>query len=415
MRILPLAALSVTLAACSSTPPGGTGSTGTGSTSGATTTTSTTTSTTTGTSTSTTTTTTTGTSTGTSTSTTSSTSGASSTTGGFPSAPITGAPYDTWTWVDFPEAVCASGTPTGLAINPHQGSNTLLLYLEGGGQCSSSATCWGTLDAGPTATNTFGYDAGTFFASTNVQVAYPLFDRTNTANPFADMNMVFVPYCTGDLHSGHSLDNNLTLSDGTPQPTYFYGAYDLDVFLARLVPTFAPVSRVWLVGTSAGGFGTFLDFDRVQGAFDAGVDIMDDSGPPLLGPNQTSNNGAFTLWGYTAPSGCTAPCDSYADVFSYDLSVQATWTTPGELGFLSFTEDPTISGDFGYTIAQYPAALAGALMILPAAPTAATFLVYNFEHHVVESDPGVTGAYFPWMTKMVNRDPTWADETVDGG
>ncbi|MBL1135963.1 MAG: hypothetical protein HND46_11645 [Chloroflexi bacterium] len=30
-----------------------------------------------------------------------------------------------------------------------------------------------------------------------------IFDLENPENPFADYNMVFVPYCTGDVHIGN--------------------------------------------------------------------------------------------------------------------------------------------------------------------------------------------------------------------
>src|SRR5580693_4372833 len=54
---------------------------------------------------------------------------------------ITGAPDDQWTWVDFSTALCANGSPTGIAINPHAGATSLMIYFEGGGNCTSAATC----------------------------------------------------------------------------------------------------------------------------------------------------------------------------------------------------------------------------------------------------------------------------------
>jgi hypothetical protein len=227
------------------------------------------------------------------------------------------------------------------------------------------------------------------------------------------MSMVYVPYCTGDLHSGYSLAN-LTLPDGGVQPTYFYGARDMQIFLERLVPTFAQATRVWLLGTSAGGFGTFLNFDRVASAFAVGVDIVDDSGPPLLVNGKTDNSGLFSAWGCPLPTGCM-DCTSLSDVLEYDLRIQQGFSPPGELGFLSFDEDTVISRDFGYSLAEYPAILQSFSMGLPASPAAATFLVSNYPSHVVESDPALAVQYLPWMSQMVNRDAAWADATYDGG
>jgi hypothetical protein len=58
---------------------------------------------------------------------------------GSSTAPITGLPNDVWTWVDFPDSVCANGTPTGIAINPHAGAMNLMIYFEGGGDCVDAA------------------------------------------------------------------------------------------------------------------------------------------------------------------------------------------------------------------------------------------------------------------------------------
>jgi hypothetical protein len=319
------------------------------------------------------------------------------------------APDDTWTWVDFPGALCASGTPTGLAVNPHAGATQLLIYLQGGGFCADGPGCWG---AAPTANNLEGYDAGTFFAANNAQLRYPALDRKAAGNPFAGMNMVFIPYCTGDLHSGDTIAN-LRLADGGVMPTYFYGAHDLELFLQRLVPTFASTARVWLIGTSAGGFGTLFDFNLVANAFGVGVDIIDDSGPPLVGNGKTDNAGMFAGWSSVLPD---AGFTSLAQLLDYDLQVQTTFSPPGEFGFLSFEEDTTIAPDFGYDAGtQYPPLMLQFSASLSPAPTAATFLVYNYPSHVVESALWTAPIYFPWMTQMVTRDAGWADEVVDGG
>jgi hypothetical protein len=314
------------------------------------------------------------------------------------------APDDQWTWVDFADSRCASGSPTGLAVNPHAGASDLLIYLEGGGECYDATGCWG---ATPKANNLRGYDAATFAAAP--QLKYPALNRdTDAGSPFQTANLVYIPYCTGDLHGGNTV-TNLDLPDGGVQPTYFYGAYDLDVFLPRLVATFASASRVWLLGTSAGGFGTILEFDRISQAFGGNVDIIDDSGPPLVANGGTSNAGLFRAWNYTPPAGC-ASCSSFADVLRYDLQVQGGWATPGRFAFLSFTEDTVISADFGYSLSAYPGVMMSFSSSLPAGPAAATFLVSNEQSHVVESDPRLAAQYLPWLTQLANRDPAWADQ-----
>jgi hypothetical protein len=313
--------------------------------------------------------------------------------------PIT-APADQWTWVDFPASKCAGGTPTGMAVDPHAGSTDLVIYLEGGGSCTSATTCWG---ATPKANNLAGYDATTF--ANAEQRKYPFLDRNRAGNPFAAMNMAYIPYCTGDLHIG-TIETDFTVDNAT-KPTFFWGARDLDLFLARLAPTFAHVQHVWIVGTSAGGFGSFLTYDHVAKAFATRVDLIDDSGPPLTVKGGSNNTATFTAWGFVAPAGCD-PCTKFADVLAHDRALQPS----SRFGFLSFTHDPTISADFGYTLDEYATVIEDLAASIDKDPQARSFLDTTEQSHVVMSDPALTTQYLPWLTQMVTDDPAWAATSV---
>ncbi len=309
------------------------------------------------------------------------------------------APADAWTWVDFPESKCASGSPTGIGVNPHAGATTLVIYLEGGGSCTDAESCWGP---NPGANNLSGYDAATFSAAT--QLKYPLLVRSVSGNPLATANFAYVPYCTGDMHGGAKLAQ-LAGEAGTI-PTYFWGARDLDLFVARLVPTFPGMTRVYLFGTSAGGFGTVLDFDRVSRAFGVRTDIIDDSGPPITAKGASDNLTIFDTWGYVAPAGCSG-CSSLPAVYSFDRAAQPS----SRYAFLSFAQDDVIAPRFGYTVAEYPAVVDAFSSSIANDPNAATYIVTNETDHVVESQSALLPQYLPWITQMVNDDPAWKDGT----
>jgi hypothetical protein len=325
--------------------------------------------------------------------------GASAGGGGASSAePIT-APDDVWTWIDFPDSKCASGTPTGIGVNLHKGATDVLIYLEGGGSCTSGESCWG---ASPEAANLAGYDAATFMDAP--QRGYPIFQRDLATNPFRNLNLVYIPYCTGDLHGG-TAETDLDV-DGQKKPTYFWGGRDMDVFLARLGPTFPKAKRVTLAGTSAGGFGTIFNFDKVTHAFNVRVDVIDDSGPPIAHNGAPPNHGSTGgLWGIEPPPACPS-CETFEDIFHFDRTSQPS----SQFAFLSFASDPVISSDFGYTLdeyAQYIADLQASLV----APHEAAFVVTNETRHVVETDPAWADRYLPWMTAMTNQDPAFVNET----
>jgi hypothetical protein len=138
-----------------------------------------------------------------------------------------GATPNTWSWIEVPGARCGNGSPTGMGVNLRPGATRVLLFLQGGGACADGPTCWTT----PTAANIAkGFGAVDLPAAVTSSFVFARADRTN---PFRDANFVFVPYCTGDLHSG---DGVATYDvNGVPTPTYHYGAHNLDAILERWV------------------------------------------------------------------------------------------------------------------------------------------------------------------------------------
>lgn len=313
-------------------------------------------------------------------------------------APID-APADTWTFVAFPESRCAYGTSTGIGINPHPGATTLLVFLEGGGACSNATDCY----TSPAAAHLSGYDATTF----GVGPSRPAILTRVAQNPLAEASMVFVPYCTGDLHSGSAVvDFDV---GGTTRHTYFHGALDMEAYLARIAITFPDVTRVVLAGTSAGAFGTTFNFDRVREAFhDLRVDVIDDSGP-AIDPTPTSPDATATLvWGTQLPPGCCADAQA---LYDHDRAAQPA----SRYAFLSYEFDSTIGARFGYGTAGYPVALDPFVAHVQSGANAATFIVNNTATtgaHVVESRPASDAAVLAWLSAMLSDDPSWTSTSL---
>ncbi len=193
--------------------------------------------------------------------------------------PIT-AKARTWTFVPFPESRCANGSATGLGVNLNADSREVLIYLQGGGACSSGEQCFGPV---PGAANlTTGYGIDQFRAEANLS-GIVFLDQLAQDNPFREANLVFVPYCTGDLHAGDAAATYDTPQG--PRIAEHRGSHNLRQFLTRVTQTFPDAKRVWLVGASAGGFGALFNAHTVREAF-AGVrvDVLSDSGPPFEVP-----------------------------------------------------------------------------------------------------------------------------------
>ncbi len=185
----------------------------------------------------------------------------------FGGGPPIEAPDDTWTWVPFPDSRCMDGSTTGIGVNWNSASDKLMIYLEGGGACYNTFTCSGVAHQD-------GFDEADLAAVIADYGDQGVFTRANPDNPFHDWNMVFVPYCTGDIHAGNAPSG----VGGRVQVGYA----NMGFYLERLVPTFAQASHVVLTGSSAGGFGAAYNYDRVQTAFGGvPVELLDDSGPTL--------------------------------------------------------------------------------------------------------------------------------------
>ena len=141
--------------------------------------------------------------------------------------------------------MCSDGSTFHYWI--HRGDpKKVLFYLEGGGACFSADTCGGPK---PSFTKSIANDKGPGTG----EVAHGIFDLTNTANPFHGYTMVFVPYCTGDLHAG-----NATHDYGNGVVIHHNGFVNASTALAATAAAFPDASHVVVSGGSAGSAGSPL-------------------------------------------------------------------------------------------------------------------------------------------------------------
>ncbi|MEM0203499.1 MAG: pectin acetylesterase-family hydrolase [Archaeoglobaceae archaeon] len=188
-----------------------------------------------------------------------------------------------WTKVDLPSD-CKNGVGGNTFIMVRKGSeNKLLIYLEGGGACSSFGTC-----GGPNSTVTTlepAFDTGTRpLKSTYVR---GIFDVKNPLNPFRNWTIVFVPYGTGDIHMGNRVVKYYNTSNPAESKTIYHVGYVNAIVAMRWINASGNFDKVVVTGTSAGGFGTILHFYRASEIFNKGIIAINDAGPGTA-PNVTS-------------------------------------------------------------------------------------------------------------------------------
>lgn len=241
-----------------------------------------------------------------------------------------------WTWVDFPGSTCANGQPTGLGISPGAASGDVVVYFQGGGACWDAAGCIGPF---PTASHlASGYGAAAFAAEGDL--ASPAFDRA--AGPFKAASFVFVPYCTGDIHAGDA--QRVYDYAGLSRAIHHAGGANTALFLRRLAATFPGPRRIFVAGTSAGGYGAQVNYPRFAEAFpQAEIHLLADSAQ-LVQPAGTRYADWQAAWGWTPPATC-ATCAT-------ELPALAGWlrtTYPAaRIALLARTQDATLRAFFGY-------------------------------------------------------------------
>jgi len=171
-----------------------------------------------------------------------------------------------WKFINVKGAKCRKGSDAGFFLKKSGKTDNLLVFFGFGGACFNPQMCALTataeIDLAQTPRN-FG-----------------VFDHKNKENPVKDYNMVYIPYCTGDVHAGSRKNVKV---DGVLGTHDFVGGDNYRLFLRRIAATFPDAETVVLTGYSAGGFGATFNLAVTQNAFgrDTSIVILSDGAPPL--------------------------------------------------------------------------------------------------------------------------------------
>ncbi len=157
----------------------------------------------------------------------------------------------------------------------------VMLFFQGGGACFSLATC-----------NPDDPSYTTVATGLQPESGSGVFDFENPDNPFRDWSMVFVPYCTGDVHLG---DNTNTYGPGVTvnHKGYVNGKAAFDY----MVEAFPDATEVFVTGSSAGGVPSPLFGGLASDAYpDADIAVLADASG-VYADNPAVNVAIGNLWG----------------------------------------------------------------------------------------------------------------------
>jgi len=211
----------------------------------------------------------------------------------------------------------------------------LAIFFDGGGACWDKNTCLGTALLG---SSVYTQEIDETVEALNASPG--LADASNPGNPIGEYTQVYIPYCTGDLHTGsndqgYTLETDLGPLDWTIRHR---GADNVAFVLDWLAKHYGklgyPPSKVFLSGASAGGYGVTYHYPaiarmlpwytRTRVLVDAanGV-ITDDFYNRTLTPD-----GVWGVWENLAPE-LQSAFSSGADQITVELFKSLAWNYPG--------------------------------------------------------------------------------------
>jgi hypothetical protein len=255
-----------------------------------------------------------------------------------------------------------------------------------------------------------------------------LLDRTAPGNPYKDFILVFVPYCTGDVHAGDAVRTYPGAPDG--RAWHHKGRVNLQRAFAHLAATLDAPEKVVVSGASAGGFGALLGFDLAKQAWpQAKGYLVDDSGPPIDDIPPATVELWYAAWDLGTAVNAICGGDLGALACREDLSLvfpalQDRYPSD-RFALLSSTQDEIMRGFFGalslappYLVPMDAAtfesgvrALAGRLEDDAAPGESHAFVVAGPSHTMLGEPAAFTSqglALFEWLRQQVEDDPAWA-------
>jgi hypothetical protein len=200
-----------------------------------------------------------------------------------------------WQEVALPGTVCGDGSQYRFYFYD-SGSTNLVFYFEGGGACWDYDSCAGRTGV-LGAAHPNGIPPG-YVTSFEPKYVSPIVNGADPGIPFRSRtdlatkgwSMVYMPYCTGDVHIGNNVKTYVDPTGQQPPLTWHHAGFTNTLAAVDYVKQRKPVVQKLLVsGFSAGGSATSASYYFVRRALapQRGY-LLNDSGPVYPAPSLSS-------------------------------------------------------------------------------------------------------------------------------
>lgn len=277
------------------------------------------------------------------------------------------AAYFKWEMVELPPesgAACGNGSPYRFFVNRTPFSRNVAITYEGGGACWDQKACLGEGKLGAANPNGIPPD---YMSSANVAygLVTPFTSRNDPAQEVQTQswNIVFLPYCTGDVHSGSKVSVYADAYPEAPRVQYHRGQANVTAAAQWLRANLGRPGKMLLTGFSAGGVGSTVTYALMRDALQplGKATLLADSGPLMPAPRSGTrdqypslplHNTIREAWGLDEPEGLITRFGNRLTGFDPDnlgsVSGALALTFPDDrFGFALFRRDTNFSA-FSY-------------------------------------------------------------------
>jgi hypothetical protein len=207
----------------------------------------------------------------------------------------------------------------------------------------------------------------------------------------------------------HGGDRIAVYTDSPGGTVHHVGHSNVLAYLKRVAATYTAPRRLVVAGSSAGGFGTLVNYEAVRSYYPAAQGfLVDDSGPPLEFNGGPLIQVGFASWGI---ADVLDPLCGGAGVCEADLSkglAALIRKHPDDrFSLLSWSTDPTISQFYVITETDFTNQLLTMTAdVIDPAINARAFIAVGNNHTML----GAPGSVSPNAISLV----TWLDQQVSG-
>lgn len=229
--------------------------------------------------------------------------------------------YESWVKIEPPGIVCGNNSQYKIFANFSAKSDNLIVVLEPGGACWDYESCTGA-NGIRGAANVDGLKDDHWRLAPFIS---PFLNRDGENNATADWNFIYVPYCTGDVHTGNAVAT-YTEEGGSRTVEFHHDGHAASEAIVQWIDAnFTHIPKMFVTGCSAGGVGSLVDYHFLRNgvhAVEKGY-MLDDSGPvfPSSGYSAPLHAKIRSAWNIDSLAGLQPPGVDFQDMGTMNTAI----------------------------------------------------------------------------------------------